>query len=75
MHNAFCDLLHTPHCNSISLFDGQWVVRGLQLYERPLTDWASVEVRFEIQGIGITRQRSAEPAEVWRLLFSPTLLP
>ena len=73
MQQRFGDLLYAHQRNAGALFNGQWMSRGLQLDEGPLTDGLGVDagLQRERQRL-VQRQVGGQPAKVRPLPF-PTV--
>lgn len=58
-----CDLLRSAKRNAVVLLDGQRMIGPLELYVRPLSFSAHIQIRFQIQCRRINRDIVREPAE------------
>lgn len=73
MQHSYGDLTDAVLRDPCALFDGEWVVGGLQLDERPLADRSGASVGLQVgRALGVERELRAESAEV-RLLRLPAL--
>ena len=48
-----------------SLFDCEWVISGLKLYQRSLPDCLGSNIRLEGRCVGIDLDSAGQPAEIW----------
>lgn len=64
------DRSNTLPGDASSLFDSQWVVRWFQFNSRDQPDRTGVHQSFQIERLGIARERGGEPAQIGRLLCS-----
>ena len=75
MQRALNQTFEPNEIDSLPLLDRKRVLGGFELDGRSLSKRTRVDVRLQIEGVGISGHAGVEPAEVWRLALAAFRVP